>query len=173
MLRSSSSAHANLPRNEGTPLHVDWFEAVRVNLSAVERRAATLPTRRTVKKEWQAAWLVKAITLHRPDHACRRRHAGPRRPPLRQGAPARCGDDLVEALGLDRRAVTVGAVCVYPTMVAAGGEGARRLRHSGRLGLDRLSGRPDAAAAAARGDPLRGRRGRRARSTSSSPARMC
>src|ERR1043166_3339788 len=56
-------ALANWPRNEGTPLHVDWVDSARVNLSAVERRAATMTTRRTVKKEWQAAWLIRAITL--------------------------------------------------------------------------------------------------------------
>ncbi|MGZ8458735.1 MAG: hypothetical protein ACXWZ4_19165, partial [Gemmatirosa sp.] len=50
-----------LARNPGTPLDLDVVRAQRVNRSAVERRAATLPARRTVKKEWQAAWLVKAI----------------------------------------------------------------------------------------------------------------
>src|SRR5207237_10760014 len=49
-------------RNPGTPLDVDLVRALRVNRSAVERRAATIPTRRTVKKEWQAAWLLRAIT---------------------------------------------------------------------------------------------------------------
>ena len=52
----------NRPRNPGAPLAPDWFESVGVNASAVERRAATLTTRRSVKKEWQAAWLVKAMT---------------------------------------------------------------------------------------------------------------
>src|SRR5690606_24335256 len=52
-----------LPRNEGTELILDWVQAARVNRSAVERRAATLTTRRSVKKQWQAAWLLKAITL--------------------------------------------------------------------------------------------------------------
>src|SRR5688500_14843385 len=51
------------PRNPGTPLERDWIREVRINRSAVERRAATLRTRRTVKKEWQAAWLLRAITL--------------------------------------------------------------------------------------------------------------
>src|SRR5579872_5024779 len=50
-------------RNPGVPLDMGWVRQVRVNLSAVERRAATIPTRRTVKKEWQAAWLLRAITL--------------------------------------------------------------------------------------------------------------
>ena len=52
-----------LAAQPGHAAPADWIEGARVNLSAVERRAATLTTRRTVKKEWQAAWLVKAITL--------------------------------------------------------------------------------------------------------------
>ena len=107
---------ANRPRNEGTPLHVDWIEGARANLSAVERRAATLTTRRSVKKEWQAAWLVKAITcmdlttLAGDDTPARvQRLCAKARNPLRR--------DLVEALGLDHMP-NVGAVCVYPTMVA-------------------------------------------------------
>jgi len=51
-----------LQPNRGIPLNVDWIDAVRVNTSAVERRVQTLVTRRTVKKEWQAAWLLRAIT---------------------------------------------------------------------------------------------------------------
>src|SRR5881394_1701752 len=49
-------------RNAGLPLDLDVIRSLRVNRSAVERRAATIPTRRTVKKEWQAAWLLRAIT---------------------------------------------------------------------------------------------------------------
>jgi deoxyribose-phosphate aldolase len=108
-------APGNRPRNEGVALRPDWFEAARVNLSAVERRAATLTTRRTVKKEWQAAWLVKAITcidlttLAGDDTPARvARLCAKARNPLRA--------DLVEALGLDHMP-SVGAVCVYPTMV--------------------------------------------------------
>ena len=51
-----------VPRNQGLPLDLGWVNDVRVNLSAVERRVATLPGRRTVKKDAQAAWLLKAIT---------------------------------------------------------------------------------------------------------------
>lgn len=104
-------------RNPGTPLRPDWFEGIQVNLSAVERRAATLGTRRSVKKEYQAAWLVKAITcidlttLAGDDTPGRvHRLATKARRPLR--------DDLVEALGLADAPPRVGAVCVYPTMVA-------------------------------------------------------
>ena len=51
-----------LEPNRRIPLNLDWIEEIRVNTSAVERRAATLVTRRTVKKDWQAAWLIRAIT---------------------------------------------------------------------------------------------------------------
>jgi deoxyribose-phosphate aldolase len=103
-------------RNEGTALNTGWVEMARVNLSATERRAQTMTTRRTVKKEWQAAWLVKAITctdlttLAGDDTPPRvERLCAKARMPLRH--------DLVEALGFDTMP-TVGAVCVYPTMVA-------------------------------------------------------
>src|SRR5258708_33297403 len=53
----------HVERNPGMPLDLDVVRAIRVNRSAVERRAATMGTRRTVKKQWQAAWLLRAITL--------------------------------------------------------------------------------------------------------------
>ena len=53
--------HVAIKRNEGMTLEPSLFEAIDVNLSAAERRAATLTTRRSVKKAWQAAWLVRAI----------------------------------------------------------------------------------------------------------------
>jgi deoxyribose-phosphate aldolase len=110
------------PRNPGTAFDPDPVDRVRVNLSAVEKRAETLVTRRTVKKAWQAAWLVKALscidltTLSGDDTAGRvRRLCAKARQPLR--------GDLIEALGLAGRPVTVGAVCVYhrfvPTAVEA------------------------------------------------------
>src|SRR5690348_5413618 len=55
-------AGRELQPNRDIPLNLDWIDTVRVNTSAVERRAQTLVTRRTVKKEWQAAWLLRAIT---------------------------------------------------------------------------------------------------------------
>src|SRR5258708_14094966 len=55
-------AGRELQPNYGVPLNLDWVNAVRVNTSAVERRAQTIGTRRTVKKDWQAAWLLRAIT---------------------------------------------------------------------------------------------------------------
>ncbi len=104
------------PRNDGGPLRPEWFETADVNLSAAERRASTLTTRRTVKKAWQAAWLVRAIecidltTLAGDDTPGRvKRLCAKARNPLRA--------DLKEALGLGGRRLTTGAVCVYPTMV--------------------------------------------------------
>jgi deoxyribose-phosphate aldolase len=103
-------------RNPGVPLSADWFEDVQVNLSAAERRAASLPARRSVKKAYQAAWLVKAIqcidltTLSGDDTPGRvHRLCAKAMRPLR--------DDIVTALGLAGRPPKVGAVCVYPAMV--------------------------------------------------------
>jgi deoxyribose-phosphate aldolase len=108
--------HAAIRRNEGMALEPSLFEAIDVNLSAAERRAATLTTRRSVKKAWQAAWLVRAIecmdltTLVGDDTPGRvERLCAKAKHPLR--------DDLVEALGLSGHRLHTGAVCVYPAMV--------------------------------------------------------
>ncbi len=107
---------SSLPRNPGQPLDLDVVRAIRVNKSAAERRAATMGTRRTVKKEWQAAWLLKAITLmdlttlsgdDTPGNV--RRLCAKARRPLR--------DDLLEKLGATQLGITVGAVCVYHQLV--------------------------------------------------------
>jgi deoxyribose-phosphate aldolase len=110
--------HNLRPRNKGTALHTEWFENIQVNLSASERRAATLTTRRSVKKEYQAAWLVKALqcidltTLAGDDTDARvHRLCAKAMRPLR--------DDIVLELGLKDDPPKVGAVCVYPTMVAS------------------------------------------------------
>ncbi|WP_062229323.1 deoxyribose-phosphate aldolase [Aureimonas frigidaquae] len=86
------------------------------NRSAAERRAASLTARRSIKKQWQAAWLINAIrcidltTLSGDDTAERvRRLCAKARNPV---APA-----ILEALGLADAGLTTGAVCVYPTMV--------------------------------------------------------
>ena len=56
-------AHAPHPRNPGIPLDLAWVERAKVNLPALLRRAASHNARRTVKMEWQAAWLLRAVTL--------------------------------------------------------------------------------------------------------------
>src|SRR5690606_26901805 len=60
---ASMNAHSDLERNPGMDLSLDLVEAVQANTSAIERRAATLSKRRSVKKQWQAAWLLRAVTL--------------------------------------------------------------------------------------------------------------
>ena len=104
-------------RNPGLPLELDWVEQVRVNRSAVERRAATLGTRRSVKNEWQAAWLLRAITcmdlttLAGDDTEGRvRRLCAKARRPVRS--------DILEALDMPEAPVHVAAVCVYHRYVA-------------------------------------------------------
>src|SRR4029077_7103511 len=58
-----AATQATPRRNPGMPLDLDWVHEARfTNRSATERRAATLPARRTVKKTWQAAWLLRAVT---------------------------------------------------------------------------------------------------------------
>jgi len=98
------------------PLELDWVRDVRVNRSAVERRAATIGTRRTVKKQWQAAWLLRAVTCidlttlagdDTPGNV--RRLCAKARQPLRS--------DLLAALDAERLGITVGAVCVYHAYV--------------------------------------------------------
>ena len=107
---------SNSERNRGVPLQLDWFDQIAVNTPAAERRAATLTTRRTVKKDWQAAWLVNAVrcmdltTLAGDDTEDRvRRLCAKARRPL--------ADHIMAGLGL--KTLHTGAICVYPTMVPA------------------------------------------------------
>lgn len=106
--------HARI--NSGTDFHADWLESIRVNMSAVERRVGSVTGRRTVKKDWQVAWMLKAIscidltTLSGDDTPGRvRRICAKARQPVRQ--------DLLEAIGAGDMGLTTGAVCVYHTMV--------------------------------------------------------
>jgi deoxyribose-phosphate aldolase len=108
-------------RNPGTPLELSDVIRLRINRSAVERRAATLVTRRTVKKEWQAAWLLRAITMidlttlqgdDTPGNV--RRLCAKARRPVRE--------DLLDALGVSGDRIRVGAVCVYPSLVPVAAE---------------------------------------------------
>src|SRR5438067_10591086 len=110
----ASVAGGAVQPNRGLPLNLDWVDEVRVNTSAVERRAATLVTRRTVKKEWQAAWLLRAITCmdlttlagDDTDERVRRLCAKGQRP-LQQ--------ELVKMLGVAELNIKVAAICVYHT----------------------------------------------------------
>ena len=103
-------------RNPGIPLDLDWVDAVQVNRSAVERRCSSLTKRRSIKKAWQAAWLLKAIrcmdltTLSSDDTPDRvRRLCSKALRPLKQ--------ELTNDLGITSLNLTVGAVCVYHALV--------------------------------------------------------
>ena len=106
--------HPEFKRNEAVGLDLGWINQIRVNRAATDRRAASLANRRTVKKEYQAAWLVKAIqmidlttlggddTPGRVERLC-----------MKAMRPLRA--DLMEALGLTD--LSTGAVCVYHEMI--------------------------------------------------------
>jgi len=105
-----------LQSNRGVPLNLDWIEDVRINTSAVERRAQTLVTRRTVKKDYQAAWLLRAIscmdltTLSGDDTDERvRRLCAKARQPIQH--------ELVAKLGIESLQIKVAAICVYHVFV--------------------------------------------------------
>jgi len=105
-----------LSRNDGMALDLDWVARVQANTSAIERRAKTLPGRRSIKKEHQAAWLLKAITcidlttLSGDDTEARvRRLCAKAKRPVRS--------DILDALGMDP--ITTGAICVYHDMIPA------------------------------------------------------
>ena len=110
---ASVAAHA---RNPGTALDLGWVRAARVNPSATARRAATIGARRSVKKNHQAGWLLRALTCidlttlagdDTPGNV--RRLCAKAKQPIRQG--------LLDALGMGDRGLTVGAVCVYHQLV--------------------------------------------------------
>jgi deoxyribose-phosphate aldolase len=105
-------------RNPSVPFDAAWLDGLRVNQSAVERRTATLSARRSVKKDAQAAWLLKAVTcidlttLSGDDTEGRvRRLCAKARQPVRA--------DILGALGIAPQTITTGAVCVYHRFVAA------------------------------------------------------
>src|SRR2546423_10455913 len=105
-----------LLKNKGIPLDLEWVREVRINTSAVERRAQTQVARRTVKKDWQAAWLLRAITcmdlttLNGDDTEERvRRLCAKGRHPIQQ--------ELVEKLGIEQLGIKVAAICVDHTFV--------------------------------------------------------
>ncbi len=113
--KKKPNTHSN-PRNEGLDFDTKYFDNILVNRSAVERRAATLKKRRTVKKQWQAAWLLKAITCidlttlagddtpGNVQRLCKKAMS-----PLRK--------DLLSAMKMQNEDITTGAVCVYHNLI--------------------------------------------------------
>lgn len=112
----SNLPHTPWQRNPGTPLHPEWIDRTVIDRSAVERRCASLPGRRTIKKEWQIAWLLKAITLidlttlagdDTPGNV--KRLCAKARSPVRA--------DILEGYGVSDLPIRTGAVCVYHALV--------------------------------------------------------
>jgi len=117
-VRAMSARQPGAGRNSGVAWDADLFGRIRINRSAVERRAATLVARRAIKKNHQAAWLLKAVTcidlttLSGDDTPGRvRRLCQKARRPVRS--------DILEALGAADLGITTGAVCVYHNLVGA------------------------------------------------------
>ncbi len=107
---------SNGPINQGCVFNPDWLEGIRVNKSAVERRISSLSARRSVKKDAQIAWLLKAIscidltTLMGDDTPGKvRRMCRKAMNPVRR--------DILDIFGMGEAGITTGAVCVYHTMV--------------------------------------------------------
>jgi deoxyribose-phosphate aldolase len=107
---------ANFERNAPSSLDLGWVHETHVNPSATQRRAATLGRRRSIKKDWQAAWLLRAATcidlttLAGDDTPGKvRRLAAKARHPIRQ--------DILDALGVGDKSITTAAVCVYHTRI--------------------------------------------------------
>ena len=105
-----------LTRNKGIALNLDWIDSVQMNRSAIERRCSTMTKRRSIKKDWQAAWLLKSLscidltTLSSDDTPERvRRLCAKARQPLRP--------ELIASLGLKGLKPQVAAVCVYHSFV--------------------------------------------------------
>jgi deoxyribose-phosphate aldolase len=104
-------------RNAGVSLDLSWVKQVHVNRSSLERRASTLTCRRAVENEWRAAWLLHAVrcvdltNLAGDDSSGKVRSLCARaRRPVR--------DDLLSAMDASGLAITTGAVCVFPAVVA-------------------------------------------------------
>jgi deoxyribose-phosphate aldolase len=115
MTQAAMTQANTFKRNKASGLDLGWVNQVKVNRNAADRRAVSLANRRTVKKEYQAAWLVQAIkcidlttlggddTPGRVERLC-----------MKAMRPLRT--DLMEALGVTD--LSTGAVCVYHEMIA-------------------------------------------------------
>jgi deoxyribose-phosphate aldolase len=115
-MKSNNNSTEQLLRNDGIPFDASLFEEININRSAVERRASTLSGRRSVKKQWQAAWLLKAIscidltTLSGDDTP-----SNVQRLCAKAKSPVRL--DVLEAMGMQDENIHVGAVCVYHNFI--------------------------------------------------------
>eukprot|EP01147_Barroeca_monosierra_P002013 gene2013-5087_t len=104
------------PRNPGIPLDLEWVAQSRVNLAATKRRAEQHLVRRSIKMEWQAAWLLRAVTcIDLTTLAGDDTEANVKRLCFKAKSPIR--KDMLQTMGVANKNITVGAVCVYPNRV--------------------------------------------------------
>ena len=114
--KSNNGLGSYIKRNEGIPFDASLFEDLNINRSAVERRAASLSGRRSVKKEWQAAWLLKALTcIDLTTLAGDDTPSNVQRLCAKAKSPVRL--DILKALGMQDENIQVGAVCVYHNFI--------------------------------------------------------
>jgi deoxyribose-phosphate aldolase len=112
----TNTKNKDLQRNEGIAFNTAYFDAININKSAVERRAASLPNRRTVKKEYQAAWLLKAIScIDLTTLAGDDTKGNVTRLCAKAKSPVRL--DLLEAMEMADANITTAAVCVYHNLI--------------------------------------------------------
>jgi deoxyribose-phosphate aldolase len=115
MMETPIAHDQGMKRNPGMALDLAWVVGAHVNLGSTLRRVEWLAQKRTVKTTWQAAWLLRAVTMvdlttlagdDTPGNVTRLCHKA--KQPVRQ--------DILEKLGFTKP-LTVGAVCVYPARV--------------------------------------------------------
>jgi deoxyribose-phosphate aldolase len=115
-IKTNSVENSHDTRNEGLPFNTKYFDEILVNRSAVERRVKSLGGRRTVKKEYQAAWLLKAISMiDLTTLAGDDTQGNVQRLCMKARNPVR--KDLLEKLGVSELNLTTGAVCVYHSLI--------------------------------------------------------
>ncbi|MBW8360784.1 MAG: deoxyribose-phosphate aldolase [Kaistella sp.] len=115
-INTESPQHTDAGRNEGLPFNTKYFDGININTSAVERRVNTLSGRRSVKKEFQAAWLLKAISMiDLTTLAGDDTRGNVLRLCEKAKNPVRY--DLLEKLGMLNAGLTTGAVCVYHNLI--------------------------------------------------------
>ncbi|XP_010791875.1 deoxyribose-phosphate aldolase [Notothenia coriiceps] len=104
-------------RNPGMNLDLEWVSKVRVNTQAVLKRAQQIQGQKLPKKQWQAAWLLKAVTcIDLTTLAGDDTPSNVHRLCLKAIQPVR--RDLLKEMDMHDKGVTTGAVCVYPSRVA-------------------------------------------------------
>ncbi|XP_016140426.1 deoxyribose-phosphate aldolase-like isoform X2 [Sinocyclocheilus grahami] len=104
-------------RNPGMHLDLEWVSKVRVNTQAVLKRAQQIQGHKVAKKQWQAAWMLKAVTcIDLTTLAGDDTPSNVHRLCMKATQPIR--HDLLKSMDMHDKGITTAAVCVYPSRVA-------------------------------------------------------